>query len=360
MFPSYPPALLNAAVAAASPSTAAQPADPSSVTSIFSSTLSLPSSALSAAAANVAAAHRSYVSGDGVGAFLHAVIALHSPSLPQELREVAESLKRGGRERLVEQQLRLGGGEQAFIHLQAALRAQLNAALPFTSQAAYAEVDQLPHPSPAPSPPPAQPQLYPLHSGLVRHPALPGGTPLHPLSAPGPVPGLPPLLPSLLPFPPTFPSLSAVGERTAAGSPATSCKWCGRVWTLEGLTNPVSRTQRNKQLKAKRDHQPYCTHNPARKNNLDRRRSKKKLRAETKTSRRTPGGGAGGGAEAGSSGGGGGRVMTTTSAMTATGERGGGAGDVKLGEGEEEEGEGEDDDDGDEDERDGEEEEEEA
>ena len=284
----------------------------------------------SAASAGVAAAHRALMGGDFYGAFLHALVVSHLPphAAPTELRALADSLKAAARERLADQQRSASGDYITpfpLAPLVPGLRAQVGAGLPHAAAAVYAELDGLRGPSPSPpallsrggslggyssassasgpsSAVASVVQLGRLSSALAAAPsatlrsssgygALPVafGSPLllqQPNAAPPAAVGLPgspsPLIPSSAASAVLHPGLLLLGERTAAGSPATSCKWCGRVWALDGLTNPRSRSARNKQLKAKRDHQPYCSLNPARKGNLDRRRTKKKQRAQAK------------------------------------------------------------------------------
>lgn len=69
-------------------------------------------------------------------------------------------------------------------------------------------------------------------------------------------------------------------HRTTSGSTVARCKYCHREWELTSSKDAESLILRNKQLKSKRDHLPFCKMNPDRDRNLAKRRAKKMKRTD--------------------------------------------------------------------------------
>lgn len=254
----------------------------------------LPPGALSAA--YVDSSQRLLMDHDYINAYLHALVASHQAGTSAVVHERAELLKRlsldklkqasvshttaAGLQQSAYQTSMAGQSPLISPHLQAVLT-QYALTLPHTNAGFFSELAAISSPAgvggavpsillpqqplgarsfSAPSPilsPTTHPAAFFTPSALSTASASPSSSPSSSTSS----------SPSLL-------------ERTTGRSAATSCKYCGRTWLLSSLSTPTSREKRNKQLKAKRDHQPFCVANPARVVNLDKRRKKKKRREE--------------------------------------------------------------------------------
>ena len=251
----------------------------------------LPSGALSAA--YVESSQRLLMEQDYINAYLHALLASHQLGISAVVHERAELLKRLSLDKLKQASIThttpvgphyattaVGASPLISPHLQAVLT-QHALTLPYTNAGFFSELAAISSPAAAggavpsillpqqplgarsfsaPSPilsPTTHPAAFFTPSALSTASASPSSSPSSSTSS----------SPSLL-------------ERTTGRSASTSCKYCGRTWLLSSLSSPTSREKRNKQLKAKRDHQPFCVANPARVVNLDKRRKKKKRREE--------------------------------------------------------------------------------
>ena len=267
----------------------------------------MPSLALTAA--YVESSQRLLMEQDHINSYLHALLASHQAGTIPIMHERAELLKRLALDKLKQASVSHStptGPYSAFSaapvisqHLQAVLT-QFALTLPHTNAGFFSELAAIS------SPATAHAHAHAVPSILL--PQQPLGA--RSFSAPSPILSptamsaaffTPSALTSATASPSSSPSSSSSSspsmlERTTGRSASTSCKYCGRTWLLSSLSSPSSREKRNKQLKAKRDHQPFCVANPQRVLNLDKRRRKKKRREE-RDRRSNPQAEGGGGAD---------------------------------------------------------------
>ena len=271
-------------------------------------------------AAYVDSSQRLLMEHDYIGAYLHALLSSHQAGLPAIVHERAELLKRLALDKLRQASMAhatliaphsayLAGGIAPSPLISPQLQAVLTQyalTLPHTNAGFFSELAAISSPAAVGGAVPSI--LLPQQPLGVRSFSAP--SPILSPTAHAAVFFTPSALSTATASPSSSPSSSTSSspsllERTTGRSASTSCKYCGRTWLLSSLSSPTSREKRNKQLKAKRDHQPFCVANPARVNNLDKRRKKKKRREERERRNkvRAEGGGAAGAGEAGGDGG---------------------------------------------------------